>query len=108
MKRLEPIPLRPGADVEQETAAAILLRLAEMTGVPTVVWTREEAREALVEEYRAKGVEVNAAQLDDEAGELIVAYSDLLVSDAIERGFSTLRDGARRNIEGKEKSSDER
>lgn len=106
MKRLEPIPLRPGADVEQETAAAILLRLAEMTGIPTVVWTREEAREALAEEYRAKNIEVDAAQLDDEAAELIVAYSDLLVSDAITRGFETLKSGARQNIEGKVKSSD--
>lgn len=88
-------------DIErQQKAAADILKIANAHGLICVIWTLEDALEALCQE-----LDNNDTPLDEEeqlnlAGELLDKYESQIEQQSIELGWHILKIGAEDVVEG--------
>lgn len=88
-------------DIErQQKAAADILKIANEHGLVCIIWTLEDAHEALCQVLNNNGTALDEEERLNLAGELLDKYESQIEQQSIETGWHILRIGAEDIVEG--------
>lgn len=88
-------------DIErQQKAAADILKIANAHGLVCIIWTLEDAHEALSQELNKNNIGLEEEERLNLAGELLDKYESQIEQQSIELGWHILKIGAEDIAEG--------
>ena len=88
-------------DIErQQKAAADILKIANAHGLICIIWTLEDAEEALCQQLNNNNMALEKDEILNLAGELLDKYESQIEQQSIELGWHILKIGAEDVAEG--------
>ena len=88
-------------DIErQQKAAADILKIANENGLVCIIWTLEDAEEALCQQLNNNNMALEKDEILNLAGELLDKYESQIEQQSIELGWHIMRIGAEDIVDG--------